>query len=106
MNDLVLPPRLSWGWPLRIMFYAVLAALLTGRAGAMGMQPVEQDGPPIAPIPPAPPKIRIDGKLDDWRAITGFGYSPLMRVEKSGGEPLLNAALPDPPSVTWKACYD
>ncbi len=96
----------AWRGLRRLVLFIPWAVVLAGRAGAMGMTPVEQDNPPIAPIPPAPPKITIDGQLDDWRSITGFDYHPLLRVEKSGGDPLLDALLPDPPSVTWKTCYD
>jgi hypothetical protein len=74
----------------------------------MGMQAggLQQDNIALPPIAVAPAKIAIDGKLDEWRGITGFDYKPLAQIVKSGGDPVIDALLADPVSANIKTCYD
>ena len=60
---------------------------------------------PLAPVPSAP-KMTIDGKLDEWKAIPGYVYDPLSSVVKSGGDPVIAALLTNSVSVNLKTCYD
>ena len=50
---------------LIIVAAILLPALFASRAYATGMQDI-----PLAPVPSAP-KMTIDGKLDEWKAIPG-----------------------------------
>ena len=60
----------------------------------------------LPPIPPAPPKITVDGKLDEWKGLIGCDYNPLDRLVKSVDDPAIAAILADPISVNFKTCYD
>ena len=60
----------------------------------------------LPPIPPAPPKIMVDGKLDEWKGLIGCDYNPLDRLVKSVDDPVIAAILANPISVNFKACYD
>ena len=85
----------------RFFLCLVAVSLIEGKACATGMQTIT-----MPPIPPAPPKITIDGKLDEWRSISGVTQNPLDRLVNSGGDPAVEAILVDPLSATFKSCYD
>lgn len=92
---------------MNIRFIAVLllTVFAAGRAAAITMQPGLQEMP-LTSIPPAPPKITIDGKLDEWKGLTGYDYNPLERIVASGGDPAIAALLAHPISINFKTCYD
>lgn len=75
--------------------------LWVGQAGATGMQDIQ-----LPPISPAPSKVTIDGKLDEWKAINGYFYNPLSAVVNAGGDSNIEALLANPVSVRFKTCYD
>jgi hypothetical protein len=77
------------------------AALLAGHAGATGIENMN-----LPPIPPAPAKVDVDGKLGEWRGISGFNEQPLYRITASAGDKELAELLANPPSVMFKSCYD
>jgi hypothetical protein len=87
---------------------AVLASLLTlaapQTAQGYGLKILT-----LPPVAPAPQKIVIDGKLDDWKGLDGFSYVPVGgegSVTRASGDPGVAALLKDPVSANIKICYD
>ena len=75
--------------------------LVAGNAGAMVLQEI-----PLPPIAPAPQAITIDGKLDEWKAVSGYSYNPFSQVSSSDGDPAMESLLNNPLSANVKLCYD
>ena len=75
--------------------------LFAGKAGALGLQEI-----PLPPIAPAPQAITIDGKLDEWKAVSGYRYNPFSQASSSEGDPAMESLLNDPISANVKLCYD
>ena len=54
----------------------------------MGLQEI-----PLPPIAPAPRAITIDGKLDEWKAVSGYNYNPFSQVSSSAGDPAMESLV-------------
>jgi hypothetical protein len=89
----------------RVLLVSIFGVLCLGRAAAMPMNPGLTEMP-VASIPVAPAKVTIDGKLDEWRSISGYDYNPFAQLMNAGDDPALAVLMADPISVSYKMCYD